>query len=116
MPPEHVDVNVHPTKKEVHFMYEEQVLQAIHSSLNARLRSANESRTFYTQAVLGTDSAGAGWVPLASQAAGTVSGNSKGDRLNTANKRGSDNFKREVKMRSIQRRHWGWFWKCRRHV
>jgi DNA mismatch repair protein MLH1 len=52
MPPEHVDVNVHPTKKEVHFMHEDELLAALHAGLQARLRSANDRRTFYTQATL----------------------------------------------------------------
>lgn len=67
MPPEHVDVNVHPTKKEVHFMYEEEILQAIHSCVYSRLRSSNESRTFYSQAQLGTD--GGSWMNTTSSTA-----------------------------------------------
>ena len=52
MPFEHVDVNVHPTKKEVHFLFEEQLLLRLFTSVFERLRSANESRTFYTQSLL----------------------------------------------------------------
>lgn len=52
MPFEHVDVNVHPTKKEVHFLYEEQLLQRLFMSVFERLRHANESRTFFTQSLL----------------------------------------------------------------
>ena len=40
------------TKKEVHFMYEEAILEMIYQAVSARLRTANESRTFYTQSVL----------------------------------------------------------------
>eukprot|EP00953_Heterococcus_sp_UTEX-ZZ885_P038597 19808-Heterococcus_DN1.PRE.3 len=52
MPPQHLDVNVHPTKREVHFLHEEALLAALHSALEAKLMGANQSRTFYTQSVL----------------------------------------------------------------
>jgi DNA mismatch repair protein Mlh1 C-terminus len=40
------------TKKEVHFMFEEELLDKIYQGVSKRLRAANESRTFYTQSVL----------------------------------------------------------------
>lgn len=52
MPTHHVDVNVHPTKKEVQFMYEEELLLAMYKALTNLLVSANESRVFYTQTSL----------------------------------------------------------------
>ena len=52
MPPQHVDVNVHPTKKEVHFLHETELLEALHREISKLLRGANASRTFYTQALL----------------------------------------------------------------
>lgn len=55
MPSHHVDVNVHPTKKEVHFLFESELLEHIHAAVHAKLQRANESRTFYTQSVLPSD-------------------------------------------------------------
>lgn len=49
--PANVDVNVHPTKKEVHFLNEERIIQAICEEFDKKLESANSSRTFHTQAL-----------------------------------------------------------------
>lgn len=46
MPPHHLDVNVHPTKKEVHFLNEDELLIRIHRSITEVLKGSNESRTF----------------------------------------------------------------------
>ncbi|CAO3677948.1 unnamed protein product [Umbelopsis vinacea] len=50
--PQNVDVNVHPTKREVHFLNEERLIEAIADAMQERLAGANESRTFYTQTLL----------------------------------------------------------------
>jgi DNA mismatch repair protein MutL len=41
MPPEHVDVNVHPTKAEVRFRDKEGLYQLVHQAVSERLRSAD---------------------------------------------------------------------------
>ena len=52
LPPHHVDVNVHPTKKEVHFLNEDELISALQDAVLEKLKGANASRTFYCQAVL----------------------------------------------------------------
>lgn len=50
--PQNVDVNVHPTKKEVHFLNEDRIIGAVCDAFQEVLENANHSRTFYTQALL----------------------------------------------------------------
>ncbi|EGD72233.1 hypothetical protein PTSG_00253 [Salpingoeca rosetta] len=50
--PEHVDVNVHPTKKEVHFLHEEDIVERLQQLVSKRLVGGNMSRTFQTQMLL----------------------------------------------------------------
>lgn len=51
--PANVDVNVHPTKKEVHFLHEEEIVEHICQEIQKLLAGANSSRTFtFSQAVL----------------------------------------------------------------
>ena len=47
-----VDVNVHPTKHEVHFLHEETVVATIANSIEAVLQGSNHSRTFFIQSLL----------------------------------------------------------------
>ncbi|VFQ90549.1 unnamed protein product [Cuscuta campestris] len=49
LPSEHVDVNVHPTKKEVSLLNQEVIIEKIQSVVELKLRSSNESRTFQEQ-------------------------------------------------------------------
>ena len=52
LPPSQIDVNVHPTKKEVHFLYETEIMKYLHEGLQHFLLNANQSRVFYTQTLL----------------------------------------------------------------
>ena len=46
--PNNVDVNVHPTKREVHFLHEEKIIMAVTEAVAEVLGAANSSRTFLT--------------------------------------------------------------------
>lgn len=50
--PNNVDVNVHPTKHEVHFLHEEAIIEAVQKAVEEKLLGSNSSRTYYTQALL----------------------------------------------------------------
>lgn len=51
--PDKIDINVHPTKREVHFLDEEDIIERICSAAQTVLAGANTSRTFqFTQAIL----------------------------------------------------------------
>ncbi|KAG0241258.1 DNA mismatch repair protein [Actinomortierella wolfii] len=52
MEPRDVDVNVHPTKREVHFMNEEEIVGEICDAIQRRLGDANTSRNFSAQTLL----------------------------------------------------------------
>lgn len=51
IPPNFVDVNVHPTKKEVKFLHEDQVLQLIQDAIDDKLKVENNSRTFHAHSL-----------------------------------------------------------------
>lgn len=50
--PQRVDVNVHPTKREVNFLNEDEITQAVCEHLRGRLAAVDTSRTFRTQTLL----------------------------------------------------------------
>lgn len=49
LPPEHVDVNVHPTKREVSLLNQETIIEKIQSVVETKLRNSNDARTFQEQ-------------------------------------------------------------------
>lgn len=50
--PHRVDVNVHPTKREVNFLNEDEIIQAICEHIRSKLAAVDASRTFLTQRLL----------------------------------------------------------------
>ncbi|XP_021062071.1 DNA mismatch repair protein Mlh1 isoform X1 [Mus pahari] len=50
--PQNVDVNVHPTKHEVHFLHEESILQRVQQHIESKLLGSNSSRMYFTQTLL----------------------------------------------------------------
>ncbi|CAK7565694.1 MAG: DNA mismatch repair protein Mlh1 [Sporothrix epigloea] len=52
--PQRVDVNVHPTKRQVNFLNEDEISRAICEHISAKLAEVDTSRTFSTQSLLST--------------------------------------------------------------
>ncbi|KAH9891359.1 histidine kinase-like ATPase [Xylariomycetidae sp. FL2044] len=50
--PQRVDVNVHPTKREVNFLNEDEIIQAVCETIRDKLAAVDTSRTFMTQTLL----------------------------------------------------------------
>lgn len=50
--PARVDVNIHPTKREVNFLNEDEIIESICAEINAALSQVDTSRTFTTQSLL----------------------------------------------------------------
>ncbi|KAJ5690294.1 MutL protein [Penicillium macrosclerotiorum] len=50
--PHRVDVNVHPTKREVNFLNEDEIIEMICSEIRSKLAQVDSSRTFLTQSLL----------------------------------------------------------------
>ncbi|XP_061852862.1 DNA mismatch repair protein Mlh1 isoform X2 [Colius striatus] len=50
--PQNVDVNVHPTKHEVHFLHEDCILERVQQHVESKLLGSNSSRMYFTQTLL----------------------------------------------------------------
>ncbi|XP_077585647.1 DNA mismatch repair protein Mlh1 [Stigmatopora nigra] len=50
--PKNIDVNVHPTKHEVHFLHEDSIIESVQKHIEAKLLGSNSSRTYFTQTLL----------------------------------------------------------------
>ncbi|KAF7442382.1 MutL DNA mismatch repair enzyme ATPase [Pyrenophora tritici-repentis] len=50
--PQRVDVNVHPTKREVHFLNEDEIIAVICDAIRENLSKVDTSRSFMTQSLL----------------------------------------------------------------
>ncbi|KAI1760863.1 DNA mismatch repair protein MutL [Hypoxylon sp. FL1150] len=50
--PQRVDVNVHPTKREVNFLNEDEIIQCLCENIRDKLAAVDTSRTFMTQTLL----------------------------------------------------------------
>uniref|UniRef100_A0A7N5ZRP7 DNA mismatch repair protein S5 domain-containing protein n=1 Tax=Anabas testudineus TaxID=64144 RepID=A0A7N5ZRP7_ANATE len=50
--PQNIDVNVHPTKHEVHFLHEDSIIESVQKHIESKLLGSNSSRTYFTQTLL----------------------------------------------------------------
>ncbi|KAK2824040.1 hypothetical protein Q5P01_021215 [Channa striata] len=68
--PQNVDVNVHPTKHEVHFLHEDSIIESVQKHIESKLLGSNSSRTYFTQTLLpGLPASGGSEVKSSSTAA-----------------------------------------------
>jgi len=80
MDPRILDVNVHPTKKEVHFLSEESIVSVLEEALEAAIKGANKSRVFYARSITaGAAAMGEGEDALATNTTAAVAAQRSGD-------------------------------------
>lgn len=66
--PRRVDVNIHPTKREVNFLNEDEIIQAVCQEIRSSLAAVDTSRTFLAQTLLPSGK----WGNISSPAAATA--------------------------------------------
>ena len=69
--PQRVDVNVHPTKREVNFLNEDEIIESICTAVHEQLTQVDTSRTFTTQSLLPSSTRPAGATNASSTAKST---------------------------------------------
>ncbi|XP_036926587.1 DNA mismatch repair protein Mlh1 isoform X1 [Sturnira hondurensis] len=77
--PQNVDVNVHPTKHEVHFLHEDSILERVQQHVESKLLGSNSSRMYFTQTLLPSLSGPSGEVVKST--AGTSPASKSGDKV-----------------------------------
>ncbi|NWI13287.1 MLH1 protein, partial [Crypturellus soui] len=78
--PQNVDVNVHPTKHEVHFLHEDSILERVQQHIESKLLGSNSSRMYFTQTLLpGADCSASEVVKSAANSAAVTKG--AGDKV-----------------------------------
>lgn len=78
--PQNVDVNVHPTKHEVHFLHEESIIERVQQHIESKLLGSNSSRMYFTQTLLPGASISASEVVKSTSNTSTAS-NKSGDKV-----------------------------------
>ncbi|NXJ66942.1 MLH1 protein, partial [Rostratula benghalensis] len=78
--PQNVDVNVHPTKHEVHFLHEDSILERVQQHVESKLLGSNSSRMYFTQTLLpGADCSSSEVVKTAANSSAVAKGT--GDKV-----------------------------------
>uniref|UniRef100_A0A8D0HJK5 DNA mismatch repair protein MLH1 n=1 Tax=Sphenodon punctatus TaxID=8508 RepID=A0A8D0HJK5_SPHPU len=78
--PQNVDVNVHPTKYEVHFLHEDSILEHVQQHVESKLLGSNSSRMYFTQTLLpGAAGSSSEFGKLAASSSSTTQGT--GDKV-----------------------------------
>ncbi|KAK4146767.1 DNA mismatch repair protein Mlh1 [Dichotomopilus funicola] len=100
--PHRVDVNVHPTKREVNFLNEDEIIQAICEHIRSKLAEVDASRTFLTQSLLPGGTWSGPSAPSAQPSATTPSSKTSGGNARKTPARNESNLVRtDTNLRKI---------------